>query len=738
MQERIDERPPQHAAALGHQMMQEALRQIAALLTPFSAAPSAALDPTEALLSACQLVGRAADVSIRAPRRRLSGTAAGDPVEAIAHASHLRASRVALHRGWWRDDCGPLLAFRAESNRPVVLIPVRPGRYELHDPSTGERLRVDATVAAGLRADAYLFVRPLPDGPLAPSQLARFGLRGAGRDIVALLGAGALVALLGMIAPLLTQVIIDSLIPSGARREVLLLSAILAVVALAAALLQVTRNLAAARIETRVSVAMQSALWDRLLKLPAPFFRRYSAGSLATRAMAIETIRQFLSSILVPVLLPAGFALVNLLLLAFFDLWLAALGLALMLVVAGVTALVGRRLVRHEHTIQELLPNLSGLVVQLIQSIPRLRIAKAEPRAFAVWATRFVALQRSVLKVRQISALLVVFATVVPVLSSMALFGVVALGGGGRAYSSGTFVAFSAAFNGLLGAMLLLSVNIYKLARIGALFAQQRPILQAPQEADLARLDPGALSGALAISHVTFRYQPDGPDILSDVTINARPGEFVAIVGPSGSGKSTLIRLLLGFEAPRTGAIYYDEQNLADLDQGAVRRQVGVVLQHDQLVPGTIADNIVGLSLLTEGDAWATAEMVGLADDIRRLPLGMQTVVNEATSTFSGGQLQRLLLARAIAPRPAILLFDEATSALDNRTQALVMRGLGQLRATRIVIAHRLSTIVQADRIYVLAGGKVVQQGTYAALLETDGAFRELVRRQQLGEWAPA
>ncbi|NJO82317.1 MAG: ATP-binding cassette domain-containing protein [Blastochloris sp.] len=239
------------------------------------------------------------------------------------------------------------------------------------------------------------------------------------------------------------------------------------------------------------------------------------------------------------------------------------------------------------------------------------------------------------------------------------------------------------------------------------------------------------LSGGVSINRVSFRYGLDGPNTLDDVSITARPGEFVAIVGPSGSGKSTLIRLLLGFETPQTGAIYYDEQNLSDLDLAAVRRQIGVVLQHDRLAPGTLAENIVGLSLLTEADAWQATELVGIADEIRRLPRGMQTLVSEADNAFSGGQLQRLILARAVATRPRILIFDEATSALDNHTQAVVTRNLEQLRATRIVIAHRLSTIKRADQIYVMAGGKVVQHGTYAELERVEGAFRELMRRQQ-------
>jgi NHLM bacteriocin system ABC transporter ATP-binding protein len=729
----IDDQPRAALAApLGEQVMHEALHRIASVLAPLPAAPLATDDPQAALLSACRSVGGAIGVAIRAPRAQPLGAAQRDPLVAIARASQLRTQRVALRPQWWRDDGGSLLAFLRDGHRPVALLPSGPTRYDLCDPQTGVRTRVNADVAARLEPDAYRFFRPLPAGPLTLGRFVRWGLRGSTRDMAALSGTGVLVGLLGMAAPLLTQTIVDSLIPVGARGEVLLLSGLLLVVSLAVALLQVARNVAAMRIETRLSAALQSALWDRLLALPVPFFRRYSAGGLATRAMSIETIRQFLAGLTVPVLLPGVFALVHLALLFYYDVWLAALGLVLTLIAVGVTLLAGALIFRSERRVQELLPNLAGLVVQLIQSIPKLRIATAEPRAFGVWSSTFVALQQAVLKVRQITALVVVWSTIFPLLSTMAIFGALALRGGGETYSTGTFLAFSAAFNALLAAVLAVSVNVYKLARVGALLAQQQPLLAAAPEVDLSRLDPGALTGAVSINRVTFRYGPDGPDTLNDVSITARPGEFVAIVGPSGSGKSTLIRLLLGFEAPQTGAIYYDEQHLADLDLAAVRRQIGVVLQHDRLVPGTLADNIVGLTLLTEKDAWRAAELVGIADEIRRLPQGMQTLVSEADSTFSGGQLQRMLLARAVAPRPRILIFDEATSALDNRTQEVVTRSLEQLHATRIVIAHRLSTIKQADQIYVLAGGKVVQHGTYEELIGLEGTFRELVRRQQL------
>jgi ATP-binding cassette subfamily C protein len=296
--------------------------------------------------------------------------------------------------------------------------------------------------------------------------------------------------------------------------------------------------------------------------------------------------------------------------------------------------------------------------------------------------------------------------------------------------SLGIFLAFNAAFVQVLYAAVTTSAAVSSVLQVVPLYERAGPILRALPEVDEARIAPGELSGDIEISHVSFRYAADGPPVLEDVCVHVRPGEFVAFVGPSGAGKSTLLRLLLGFETPTAGSIYFDREDLAALDRQAVRRQVGVVLQNSKLTPGDLLTNIVGSSLLTLEDAWEAARLSGLDEDIREMPMGMYTVISEGESTLSGGQRQRLLIARAVVARPRILLFDEATSALDNSTQARIIRSLESLKATRIVVAHRLSTIRHADRIYVLDGGKVVQHGRYDELLRQPGLFADLARRQ--------
>jgi ABC-type bacteriocin/lantibiotic exporter with double-glycine peptidase domain len=263
-------------------------------------------------------------------------------------------------------------------------------------------------------------------------------------------------------------------------------------------------------------------------------------------------------------------------------------------------------------------------------------------------------------------------------------------------------------------------------------FSRIRPLIASAVEISEDRKPPGELSGSVELSRVTFRYVSGGPPILDNVTLRMAPGEYVALVGPSGSGKSTIFRLLLGFEKPEQGAVFFDGKAIETLDISGVRRQMGVVLQNGQLASGSIYDNICGGVQLPLSQAWDAARLAGLEADIKAMPMGMHTVIAEGVSTISGGQRQRLMIARAIVRRPRILLFDEATSSLDNQAQAIVSESLARLNVTRIVIAHRLSTVRQADRIVVLVDGKIVQAGSFAELSGSSGVFADFARRQLL------
>ena len=498
-----------------------------------------------------------------------------------------------------------------------------------------------------------------------------------------------------------------------------------------ASLFTVVRGIAIVRIESRTAAAIQAAVWDRLIALPLPFFRDYSAGELATRAMGVEEIRRVMTGAVLTGLLAGVFSLANLALLFWYDPVLGAVGAGLIVVSLLVSITVGVLQLHGQRGILELRSRISGMMLQFLTGIAKLKLAGAEPQAFSLWARAFGEQRDRQFHNRALGVRLAVFNAAYPVLCSILLF---TLAGGrlgsASALGTGEFLGFVAAFGLCLGAVLSTSTAVLQALGAVPLYEQVKPILRTSPEVRPGKDDPGELSGAIELQHVSFRYAADGPQVLRDVSVRIEPGEFVAFVGPSGSGKSTLFRLLLGFETPEVGSVSFDEQDLGGLDVEAVRRQMGVVLQSGRVMAGDLFTNIAGSSAATLDDAWEAARMAGLDDDVRRMPMGMHTMVSDGGGTLSGGQRQRLMIARAIVNRPRILLMDEATSALDNRTQAIVSASLDGLRATRVVIAHRLSTIQRADRIHVLVAGAIVESGTFDELMARDGVFASMARRQ--------
>jgi NHLM bacteriocin system ABC transporter ATP-binding protein len=710
------------------QMLGGMLLRLATLGKPEEQDATTVLDGSP-LLAACQLVAGAQGIQVQAPSDPGDNRRRCDPVEAIARASRCRVRRVRLAGDWWRQDNGPLLGFRADAGQPVALLPRWPARYEVVNPADASRAPVTPASAATLSPAAYCFYRPFPARALTVWDVLRAGLANSATDRLLIVLLGLASSVLALAVPLATGWVFDEVVPSGDRNTLILVVLALLACGLSGALFQLARVLAALRLETRMDGVVQAGVWDRLLNLPVPFFRGYTAGDLAARAMGMRTIRQILSDAAVSSAFGSLFSLVYFGLLFYYNVRLALLAVLLFLVVLAVTINLALLQLRYQRGVQKLRGKTSGLVLQLVTGISRLRVAGAEDRALALWAGDFSAQRRLAFRARAVANQLSTFQAAVPLLMTVVLFGTVSLLPA-DSLSLGAFLAFNVAFLRIFMVAGILGAALSSLAQVVPLYERAQPILQSLPEADASRAAPGALSGDIEMNHVSFRYQQDGPAVLQDVSLHVRPGEFVAFAGPSGAGKSTLLRLLLGFEVPQSGAISYDRQSLAGLDLQGVRRQMGTVLQNGRLLSGDVFSNIVGSAPLSEEDAWEAARLSGLDEDIRQMPMGMHTLVAEGGSTLSGGQRQRLLIARALVTRPRILLFDEATSALDNRTQALVSRSLEGLNVTRVVVAHRLSTIRNADRIYVLDAGRIVQQGTYDELIGQQGLFADLARRQ--------
>jgi ATP-binding cassette subfamily C protein len=719
-------------ARKGDHARQAVAQALGGLATLFDGeAPVHAADG-DALLAALQVVGSALGITFRQPAAEPAPGERRHRLRDIADASGVRMRVVALQGRWWEMDNGPLLAY-SEDGRPLALLPLRGGGYRMRDPAQGSEQVLTPGLAGTLGNFACMFYRGLPAKMLGMLDVVRFALGPLRTELAAILLVGTFSALLGMAIPIVSGHLFDNVFPAAATGQMVQAVAMLFIASVVTLLFEASRATLMLRVEGRASSDLQAAVWDRVLKLPTPFFRDYSAGDLAMRINGINEIRQALAGSVISSILSGLFSLFNIVVLFYYSARLALVALLLVAIMFGVNAVFAvfnLRLTREASTLNGAL---AGRVLEYLSGISKLRVTGAEVRAFANWAHGFAQQKRLTLRAGSLANVSNVFGVVFPVLANAAIFACIgwnlAAPQAGR-MSTGEFIAFSAVFAMFLNAMLTLVKTATALTNLVPVYERTKPVLQALPEVDESKRDPGRLTGAVELSRVSFAYGPDLPRVLHDVSLSIKPGEFVALVGGSGSGKSTLFRLLLGFEQASQGDIYYDGQNLKDVDAGAVRRQLGVVLQSGRLMSGSIFSNIVGSAPLRHEDAWAAARACGLDKDIEAMPMGMHTVVSDGGGGLSGGQRQRLLIARALARQPAILYFDEATSALDNQTQAVVSRSLQELRVTRVVIAHRLSTIVNADRIYVLEQGRIVQAGTYEELMQQDGLFADMAKRQ--------
>ena len=720
-------------ADLDRATLRGAYARLASVLAPQDAGGPGMEETADPLLAACRMVGQVQGIAIRARPEPQGGARQGDLLARICEASRVRARRIILRADWWRRDNGPLVAFRTldeerKVRRPVALLPTSSRSYELVDPVERTRTPVDAAVSESLSGEGYMLYPPLPERPVGKGDLLRMALRDRRDDLGTIVLMGVCGGLLGLFVPVLTGQVFGNVIPSADRGQLVQITLALVVAALASAAFQVTRSIAVLRLGGKVDGTVQAAVWDRLLSLPASFFRKYTVGDLASRSMGIDTIRNLLMGNVLTSILAAVFSLFSFALLFWYSWRLALLATILVLFLAGVTGGLTWLQLRHQRELQLLQGKMSGLLFGLINGVAKLRVAGAEARAYARWAEGFAEQRRRTFAAQRAANLQTSFNAVYGVLASLAIFAVAGFTAGSMPL--GDFLAFNAAFGQFLASTLAMVGVLSSILVLVPVYERLSPILETVPEVDESKAEPGELAGDIEFSHVSFRYQEEGPLILDGVSFRARPGEFIALVGPSGAGKSTCLRLILGFERPVSGSIYFDGQDLASLAAQSVRRQIGVVLQSGRPMAGSIFTNIVGSSNLAIDDAWEAARMAGLEDDIKAMPMGMHTVISEGAETFSGGQKQRILIARAIVHRPRIVLFDEATSALDNRTQEVVSRSLERLKATRIVIAHRLSTILNADRIYVFESGRVVEEGTYQELIQRGGAFARLAERQ--------
>jgi len=689
------------------------------------------------LLGACQLIGKETGFEFVEPKfiRDFEHNLTGQ-LDAIVQVSNVRARKVILRGRWWEEENGHLLAFTRDDKEPVALIQNQKGFYTIKNPVTKTSERVTDEIAQNLEPISYMFLYAFDEQMTSIRKIGNFAIKGLKLDATYIILAAFAGSLIGLLVPILSGILFDDVIPQADRSFLWEVFGIMMVIAVVKALLELTKGILLLRVETKSNITVQAGLMDHLLRLPVTFYRKYTAGDLTLRALGINAIRQILSSTILTAVLSGTFSIVNLGLLFWYDSSLAWVGVGLAVVAIIIISILGFFKLRYDRQLADNQGEIQGFLFEFLSGINKVRVSGTENRVFSLWANKFGHYKELGFKSGNFQNFVEVFKGAYPLLTSIFFFSFIyysvthATTTGAGMISVGVFMAFISAFRQFLGDCLNMSMSLISSLNIIPLYERVRPILEEAPESLVESIDPGELSGELEFNSVSFRYEPEQPLVLTDVSFKIKPGEMIAFVGPSGSGKSTVLRLLLGFEEAEVGSVYYDGQAFDSLSKDLVRRQIGVVLQNGALMAGSIYQNIVGSSELTLEDAEAAAKLAGLEEDIKEMPMGMHTVISEGGSTFSGGQRQRLMIARSIVHKPRMLYMDEATSALDNRTQNIVSESLDRLQATRIIIAHRLSTIINADRIFVMDKGQIVESGTYEELMKNNGLFSQLAKRQ--------
>lgn len=638
--------------------------------------------------------------------------------------------KVELNESYNGEGNSPLLIFTLVNNIPVILFPRGKDKYYYINYSTGKKMTIDASIVNKLEMEAYSFYRPLPNKKVTIKEYAKY-LRKSIKvmDIVLFVLFSSIAMGVGLLLPYLTKQLTGEVAQNKDINQFIAISIYVVAAATGLLLINGIKGFVNSRIAIKIEKSVQEATMMRVLNLPPSFFKKYNTGELTSRFSSVTTLANIIITSMFTTVLSFIMSIGYLFQLGSIAPILILPVVIILLATSSFTISISLIQKKYTHKLLELNSREVGVTYEMINGIQKIRLSGSEKRVFAKWANTYSKTAKVKYHPPLILRLSSAISLLITLLGNIALYYIAAKNN----VDVGSYMAFVTSYGVLSSTFVALTQVVSSLSTIQPLFEMVRPILESEPENSQEKLKLESIHGNIKLDNVSFRYNDKSPLVVNNLSLDIKEGEYIAIVGKTGCGKSTLVRLLLGFEKPIEGSVYFDEHNLEELDLPSLRRNIGTVMQNGNLFHADIFSNIIiSAPGLQEKDAWEAAEIADIAKDIKEMPMGMKTVISEGQGGISGGQKQRIMIARAIVHKPKILIFDEATSALDNKTQKSISDSINKLNCTRIVIAHRLSTIKNADRIIMLEGGKIIEEGNYQQLIDKKGKFAELVDRQRL------